>query len=68
LGNYLLRITLAATRATGKQKMMIKCTNFAGHFDGNGNMPVITVALPVGGDSGLHAYTGFMYYFSLSTR
>ncbi len=40
LGNYLLRIAPAATRATGKQTMMNKYTYFAGRFDGHGNAPV----------------------------
>jgi hypothetical protein len=40
LGNYLLRIAPAATRATGKQKTINKYTYFAGHFDGHGNAPV----------------------------
>jgi hypothetical protein len=35
-GYYLLRIALAATRATGNTATMKKCTHFAGHFDGPG--------------------------------
>jgi hypothetical protein len=40
LGNYLLRIAPAATRATGKQITIKKYTYFAGHFDGRGGVPV----------------------------
>jgi hypothetical protein len=40
LGNYSLRIALAAARATGKQTTIKKCTYFAGHFDGCGGAPV----------------------------
>jgi hypothetical protein len=40
LGNYLLHITLAAARATGKQTTINKYTYFAGRFDGHGNAPV----------------------------
>jgi hypothetical protein len=42
--NYLLKITPAATRATGKQTTMKKYTNFAGRFDGHGNAPVCSCA------------------------
>jgi hypothetical protein len=37
LGNYLLRIAPAATRATGKQTTINKYTYKAGRFDGHGN-------------------------------
>jgi hypothetical protein len=40
LGNYLLRIALAATRATANKTMMKTYTYFAGHFDGHGDAPV----------------------------
>jgi hypothetical protein len=40
LGNYLLRITPAATRAPGIQTTINKYTCKAGHFDGHGNAPV----------------------------
>ncbi len=40
LGDYLLRITLVATRATANKTTMKKCTNFVGHFDGCGGVPV----------------------------
>jgi hypothetical protein len=40
LGNYLLRIAPAATRATGKQTTINKYTYKAGCFDGHGNAPV----------------------------
>jgi hypothetical protein len=40
LGNYLLHITLVATRATANKTTTKKCTNFAGHFDGWGGAPV----------------------------
>jgi hypothetical protein len=40
LGNYLLRIAPAATRATGKQTTINKYTYKAGRFDGHGNAPV----------------------------
>jgi hypothetical protein len=40
LGDYLLRITLAAARATGTQTTIIKYTYFAGRFDGHGKAPV----------------------------
>jgi hypothetical protein len=40
LGNYLLRIAPAAARAKANKTMMIKCNNFAGHFDGHGGAPV----------------------------
>jgi hypothetical protein len=36
LGNYLLRIAPAATRATANKTTMTKCNNFSGHFDGRG--------------------------------
>jgi hypothetical protein len=39
-GNYLLRITPAAARATGKQTTINKYTYKAGRFDGRGNAPV----------------------------
>jgi hypothetical protein len=32
LGDYLLRITLVATRVAGKTTTMKKCTTFAGHL------------------------------------
>jgi hypothetical protein len=35
--NYLLRIALAATRATSKQTTINKFTYFAGRFDGHGD-------------------------------
>jgi hypothetical protein len=40
LGNYLLRITPAAARATGKQTTINKYTYKASCFDGHGNAPV----------------------------
>jgi hypothetical protein len=40
LGNYLLRIAPAATRATGKQTTINKYTYKASRFDGHGNAPV----------------------------
>jgi hypothetical protein len=40
LGNYLLGITPAATRATGRQTTINKYTYKAGHFDGHGDAPV----------------------------
>jgi hypothetical protein len=40
LGNYLLRITPAAARATGNQTTINKYTYKAGRFDGHGNAPV----------------------------
>ena len=40
-GNYLLRITPAATRATIKTSIMQKCTHFAGRFDGHRVAPVL---------------------------
>ncbi len=40
LGNYLLRIAPAATRATGKQTRINKYTYFAGCFEGHGNVQV----------------------------
>jgi hypothetical protein len=39
-GDYLLRIALAAARATANETMTKKWTNFAGHFDGPGGVPV----------------------------
>jgi hypothetical protein len=39
-GNYLLCITPAAARATGKQTTINKYTYKAGRFDGHGNAPV----------------------------
>jgi hypothetical protein len=39
-GNYSLRITPAAARATGIQTTINKYTCKAGHFDGHGNAPV----------------------------
>ncbi len=43
-GDYSLRITLAATRATANKTMTKKCTNFAGHFDSHGGAPVWCLA------------------------
>jgi hypothetical protein len=40
LGNYLLRIAPAATRATANKTATKKWTNFDGHFDGRGVAPV----------------------------
>jgi hypothetical protein len=40
LGDYLLCIAPAATRATGKQTTTNKYTYKAGCFDGHGNVPV----------------------------
>jgi hypothetical protein len=40
LGNYLLCITPAAARATANGTTTEKWTNFAGHFDGGGGVPV----------------------------
>jgi hypothetical protein len=40
LGNYLLHISPAATRATGKQTTINKYTYFAGHFDSHDDAPV----------------------------
>jgi hypothetical protein len=40
LGDYLLRIAPAATRATGNQTTLKKYTYKAGRFDGHGNAPV----------------------------
>jgi hypothetical protein len=40
LGNYLLRIAPAASRATGKQTTINKYTYKAGCFDSHGNAPV----------------------------
>ncbi len=40
LGDYLLRITPVAARATGKQTIINKYTYFAGSFDGHGNAPL----------------------------
>jgi hypothetical protein len=37
LGNYLFRITPAATRATANKTMINKYTYKAGHFDGHGD-------------------------------
>jgi hypothetical protein len=39
-GNYSLRITPAAAKATGKQTIINKYTYFAGHFDGHGDVLV----------------------------
>jgi hypothetical protein len=39
-GNYLLRISPAAARATGIQTTTNKYTCEDDHFDGNGNVPV----------------------------
>jgi hypothetical protein len=39
-GDYSLRITPAAAKATGKLTMMNKYTYFSGHFDGHGNAPI----------------------------
>jgi hypothetical protein len=38
-GNYLLRITPAATRATANKTKMKTCTHFAGQFNGRGGAP-----------------------------
>jgi hypothetical protein len=40
VSNYLLPITPVAARATGKQIIINKNINFAGHFDGCGSAPV----------------------------
>jgi hypothetical protein len=40
LGNYLLHIAPAATRATANKITTKTCTYFAGHFDGHGDAPV----------------------------
>jgi hypothetical protein len=40
LGNYLLRVAPAATRATGKQTTINKYSYKAGRFDGHGDAPV----------------------------
>jgi hypothetical protein len=40
LGNYLICIAPAATRATGKQIKINKYTSKAGRFDGHGGAPV----------------------------
>jgi hypothetical protein len=40
LGNYLLHVTPAAARATGKQTTINKYTQKGDHFDGHGNAPV----------------------------
>jgi hypothetical protein len=40
LGDYLLRIALAAARATANKTTIKKWANFAGHFDGRGGAPV----------------------------
>jgi hypothetical protein len=40
LGDYLLRIAPAATRATGIQTTINKYTCKDGHFDGHGDAPV----------------------------
>jgi hypothetical protein len=39
-GNYLLRIALAAARASGKQTTINKSTKKGGRFDGHGDTPV----------------------------
>jgi hypothetical protein len=39
-GDYLLRITPVAARATGKQTTINKYTYQAGRFDGHGDVPV----------------------------
>jgi hypothetical protein len=39
-GDYSLRITQEAARATGKQTTINKYTCKAGHFDGHGDVPV----------------------------
>jgi hypothetical protein len=44
LGDYLLRITPAAARATGIQTTINKHTCKDGHFDGHGNAPVHNLA------------------------
>jgi hypothetical protein len=40
LGNYLLCIASAATRATANKTTTKTCTHFAGHFDGRGGAPL----------------------------
>jgi hypothetical protein len=40
LGDYLLHIALAATKATANEMKTKKWINFAGHFDGRGGVPV----------------------------
>jgi hypothetical protein len=40
LGNYLLRIAPAVTRATANKTTAKKWTNFAGRFDGHGGVLV----------------------------
>ncbi len=40
VGNYLLCVAPAATRATGKQTTIYKYTYFAGRFEGHGDAPV----------------------------
>jgi hypothetical protein len=44
LGDYSIRITSAAARASGKQTTIKKYTDKAGHFDGHGNVPVLNHA------------------------
>jgi hypothetical protein len=39
-GNYLLRITPAAARATANETTTKKCTKKTGHVDGRGGAPV----------------------------
>jgi hypothetical protein len=39
-GDYSLRIAPAAAGVTANKTTMKKCTNFAGHFDGHGRVPV----------------------------
>ena len=49
LGDYSLRIALAAARATANKTMMQNTPRFAGHFDGRGGEPVLYRAhRPVG--------------------
>jgi hypothetical protein len=40
LGNYSLRITPVAARATANKTTAKTCTHFAGHFNGHGGAPV----------------------------
>jgi hypothetical protein len=39
-GNYSLCIAPATAGATAKKTTIKKCTNFSGHFDGRGGVPV----------------------------
>jgi hypothetical protein len=51
---YLLRIALAAARATGKQTSINKYTYFAGHFNCHGNAPVLNRVIAQWRSPGLH--------------